>query len=214
MSDIFDNKNMERRYLSVTIRAAGSDEQPKVRGEAAVFDEETVIGSWFREKIAKGAFKRVLSENPDVVAALNHNWDKVLGRTTSGTLRLKETDKGLEYEFDVNMEDPEAVSTYQKIKRGDVTQSSFAFTVRSEEWTNPERGSESLPLRTVTEVDQLFDVAPCTFGAYPQTSVSARSRSSELQGKTAQADSNGSEEVREVRQKARARRLKLLTIKK
>lgn len=213
MSDLFDNKNMERRYLSVTMRAAGDSDQPKVQGEAAVFDQETVIGSWFREKVAPGAFKRVLSENPDVVAALNHNWDKVLGRTTSGTLRLTETDRALLYEIDINTEDPEAVSIYQKIKRGDVTQSSFAFTVRSEEWTNPERGKETLPLRTITEVDQLFDVAPCTFGAYPQTSVSARSRSKELQGKTAQADSDGSEEAREARQKARARRLSLLNVK-
>lgn len=212
MADIFDNKNMERRYLSVTMRAAGNNDQPKVMGEAAVFGEETVIGTWFREKIAPDAFKRVLSENPDVVAALNHNWDKVLGRTTSGTLRLKQTERALEYEFDVNLEDPESVSVYQKIKRGDVTQSSFAFTVRSEEWTNPERGSDALPLRTITEVDQLFDVAPCTFGAYPQTSVSARSRSQELQGNTAQANPDGSEEAREARQKARARRLSLLKV--
>lgn len=214
MSNLIDNKDMERRYLSMTMRATGSEDQPVVTGEAAVFDQETVIGSWFREKIAKGAFARVLSEKPDVVAALNHNWDKVLGRTTAGTLRLTETDSALRYEIDVNMDDPEAVSIYQKIKRGDVTQSSFAFTVRSEEWTNPERGSDALPLRTVTEVDQLFDVAPCTFGAYPQTSVSARSKSSELQGKTAQANPDGLEEVREVRQKARARRLELLKIKK
>ena len=214
MSNLIDNKDMERRYLSMTMRATGSEDQPVVTGEAAVFDQETVIGSWFREKIAKGAFARVLSEKPDVVAALNHNWDKVLGRTTAGTLRLTETDSALRYEIDVNIDDPEAVSIYQKIKRGDVTQSSFAFTVRSEEWTNPERGSDALPLRTVTEVDQLFDVAPCTFGAYPQTSVSARSKSSELQGKTAQANPDGLEEVREVRQKARARRLELLKIKK
>jgi uncharacterized protein len=170
----------ERRFLTVTQRAAGSAEKPVIEGDAAVFDQETVIGSWFREMIAPGAFKRVLGEKPDVVAALNHNWDKILGRTTAGTLSLEETAESLRYAIEINLDDTEAMNTYHKVKRGDVTQASFAFTVRKEEWVNPP-DNKSLPLRIIKEVDKLYDVGPCTFGAYPEASANARSKASEFQ---------------------------------
>jgi HK97 family phage prohead protease len=126
-----------------------------------VFNQETVIGNWWREMIAPGAFKRVLSEKPDVVAALNHNWDMILGRTTAGTLSLEATEEGLRYSIDINPEDTEAMNTYRKVKRGDVNQASFAFTVRKEEWVRPSNPSE-LPLRIINEVGELYDVGPCT----------------------------------------------------
>ena len=178
-----DKKDIERRFLTITQRAAGDDDKPIIEGDAAVFDQETVIGSWFREKIAAGAFKRVLSEKPDVVAAFNHNWDIVLGRTTAGTLTLEERDKSLFYSCEINTSDPDAMGVYQRVKRGDVSQASFAFTVRKEEWANTPENSKELPLRTITEVDELFDVGPCTFGAYPEASAQARSKADEFQNR-------------------------------
>ena len=171
---------IERRFIQVTQRAAGDNDKPIIEGDAAVFNQETRIGDWFREMIAPGAFKRVLSEKPDVVAALNHNWDQVLGRTTAGTLSLEETDSGLSYSVDINSEDTEAMNTYRKVKRGDVSQASFAFTVRTEKWVSPSNPGE-LSLRIIEEVDTLYDVGPCTFGAYPEASASARSKAAEFQ---------------------------------
>jgi hypothetical protein len=174
------NETMERRVLTITQRAAGDSEKPIIEGDAAVFNQETIILDYFREMIEPGAFKRVLSEKPDVVAALNHNWDKILGRTTAGTLSLEETETSLQYAIDVNPDDTEAMNTYHKVKRGDVTQASFAFTVRRQEWISPTDPAE-LPLRIIKEVDQLYDVGPCTFGAYPEASASARSKAAEFQ---------------------------------
>lgn len=170
---------IERRFLTVEMRAAGDGENPIIEGDAAVFNQETNIGTWFREMIKPGAFKRVLSENPDVVAAFNHDWNIVLGRTSAGTLRLKETAKSLRYSVDVNPKDPEAMGVYERIKRGDVSQASFAFTVRTEEWTKPADKTQ-LALRSVIEIDQLFDVGPVTFGAYPEASAQARSKADEF----------------------------------
>ncbi len=147
---------------------------PKIAGTAAVYNKETTIGR-FRELIKPGAFARLLNEKPDVVGAFNHDWNKVLGRTTAGTLRLHDTAEGLEYEIDVNQEDGEAMSAYAKVKRGDVKHSSFAFTVRAEEWQKAEEKG-GLPLRSVVEVDELFDVSPVTFPAYPTTTASVRSK--------------------------------------
>jgi uncharacterized protein len=97
-----ENPNLERRFVQITQRAAGDDDNPIIEGEAAVFNTETQIGGWFREKIRQGAFTRVLSESPDVIAAYNHNWDVVLGRTSAGTLALRETPSGLHYETKIN----------------------------------------------------------------------------------------------------------------
>ena len=171
---------IERRILNVTQRAAGDNDNPVIEGEAAVFNQETIIGDYFREMIEPGAFKRVLSENPDVVAALNHNWDQVLGRTTAGTLSLEETETGLHYRTDINPDDSDAMNTWRKVKRGDVNQASFAFTIRRQEWVDPPNPAE-LALRIIKEFDTLYDVGPCTFGAYPEASASARSKASELQ---------------------------------
>jgi HK97 family phage prohead protease len=163
----------ERRGIveEVTFRADVAG--PTVSGYAALYNTETTIAGFFRERIAPGAFRTALSGEDDVRALFNHDSNMVLGRTRSGTLVLSETKKGLRYDIELNEEDPEAMSVRAKIKRGDVSGSSFGFIVRAEEWQEP-KDRRDLPLRTVTDAE-LFDVSPVTFPAYPQTSVTARS---------------------------------------
>ncbi len=211
------NEKTERRFVQMTVRADSQDGTYMIFGDAAVFNQETIIEGYFREMVRPGAFTRVLSENPDVICAYNHDWSDVLGRTTNGTLSLNETDKSLEYRAEINPEDPEAVSVYQKVKRGDVPQASFAFTVRSEEWVNPANATE-LPLRIITEVGELYDVGPCTFGAYPEASANARSKASELQQKTVAAESQeteagGEQERQQELMETEVRKLSLLKLK-
>ena len=114
----------------------------------------------FREIIAPGAFDDVL-EN-DVRALINHDGNLILARTTSGTLALSTDEKGLRYEFEI----PE--SSYGKdlavsMKRGDITQSSFAFTVADDSWET----RDGMDVRTINKVKRLFDVSPVTYPAYP-----------------------------------------------
>lgn len=189
------NPDFERRYAALTMRAAGDQQKPVIEGDAAVFGVETVVGRWFREKILPGAFTRVLSENPDVIGAFNHDWSSVLGRTTAGTLTLEQTDKGLRYSIDINPNDMQAMSVYEKVKRGDVSQSSFAFTVRSEKWTEP-ADNETLQLREIIEIGKLFDVGPVPFAQYPEASSQARSKAeSYMQEVPTQAVSGDAEEL-------------------
>src|SRR5688572_14139164 len=107
--------DLERRYVEMTLRAIGDETKPIIEGDAAVFGVETVVVRWFREKIRAGAFTRVLSENPDVIGAFNHDWSFVLGRTTAGTLTLEQTDKALRYTIDINPNDSQAMSVYEKV---------------------------------------------------------------------------------------------------
>jgi uncharacterized protein len=221
IKDKLEKLDVETRYLELELRAVEREKKPVIEGTAAVYDTETVIADYFREKILRGAFDRVLSEKPDVIGAPNHDWTVVLGRTSNDTLRLDATQRGLDYVIDVNPDDQEAMNLYQRIKRGDVFQSSFAFTVREEEWIYPEKGSKDLPMRVVKEVEKLFDVSPVTFPAYPQTTAAVRSRFNNQSGESNpddQAASGGAEDQKvkeqsQARSNARRRRLDLNTIK-
>jgi HK97 family phage prohead protease len=162
------------------MRADMVGDKPVVEGVAAVYNQETTIGGMFREVVQPGAFTRVLSENQDVIAANNHDWAQVLGRTSNGTLTLSDQPDGLHYHIDINPNDPEAMSLYAKVQRKDISQSSFAFTVRKDQWDQP-ADKNKLPLRTVVEYDELIDVSPVTFPAYPTTSAGVRAKLSEFQ---------------------------------
>lgn len=169
---------VERRAITegVTVRAKG--DTPTVSGYAALFNAETVIAGLFREQIAPGAFKSAIAGD-DVRALFNHDPNYVLGRTTNQTLTLREDGRGLFYDVTLNPDDPEAMSVRAKIQRGDVTGSSFGFTVDEERWQEPGKGSRDLPLRTIVRAS-LFDVSPVTYPAYPTTTVTARAKAEEV----------------------------------
>lgn len=159
---------IEKRAFPIEFRVEG-DETPKIRGYAAVFGKLSEPMMGFREKIAPGAFKKTLKE-ADVRALFNHDPNIVLGRSSSGTLELREDDQGLWMEIDPP-DTAQGRDVMKLVERGDVDQASFAFRVIKDTWEN-ERGKT--PIRTLEEV-QLFDVSPVTYPAYPQTSVDVRS---------------------------------------
>jgi len=174
---------VERRVYRGTVELEqrdGADEAKgqKIRGYAAVFNQETMIGSpqWgFREIIAPGAFTDAIKQD-DVRALFNHDANYVLGRNKSGTLRLVEDDNGLVYDIDPP-DTQVARDLISLLSRGDVDASSFAFRVIEDKWQYTDQESDERPLRTVLKVE-LFDVSPVTYPAYPQTTsgVSARAK--------------------------------------
>lgn len=155
---------MERRSIVAEVRSDGNT----ITGYGAVFNVETVIGSYFREKIAPGAFSGSLGA--DVRSYFNHDSNNILGRTKSGTLRIAQDDTGLSY--DVDLPDTQIARDLRvSMDRGDVDGSSFAFNVIRETWDD-ETGK--LPLRTIHEAE-LFEVGPVTTPAYPDAKVALRS---------------------------------------
>ena len=156
----------ERRYFKAAeVRVSPSG---GIAGFAAVYNQLSEDLGGFRERILPGAFSRCLGSDPDVRCLFNHNADALLGRTKSGTLRLSEEPAGLY--FDCDLPDTQAGRDVRaSIKRGDITQCSFGFTVQGQNWIEADGGT----IRELTDVD-LYDVSPVTYPAYPQTSVSAR----------------------------------------
>ena len=160
-----------RSVKGAEVRAIEDDDGPRIQGYAAVFDKlSQPLGMGFRERIRPGAFTKTLKDG-DVRALFNHDPNYVLGRSTVGTLTLKEDKEGLF--FDAQPPDePWVRSLITSIKRGDINQASFAFQTIRAEWINEEDETKET-IRELIEV-RLFDVSPVTYPAYLDTVVQAR----------------------------------------
>ena len=161
-------KKIERRTFTVQDVEArqAEDGTMRLRGYAAVFNDASVPLP-FKETIAPGAFRKTLSETPDVRLLINHE-GLPLARTKNGTLTLSEDGRGLFMDA-VIADTTEGRDLYKLVERGDVDQMSFAFRVIRQKW------SEDRSTRTLTEVSLADgDVSVVTYPAYPTTSVEAR----------------------------------------
>lgn len=155
--------------LTIEARAAeGEDGKMTIRGYAAVFDKLSSNLGGFRERIAPGAFDDVLDN--DVRAVFNHDPSLMLGRSSAGTLRISTDATGLLYEVDL----PDTSigrDLWESVKRGDIKESSFKFTVLDDDWKDTDEGI----IRTINKVGRLLDVSPVSYPAYPDATVAARS---------------------------------------
>lgn len=159
---------IEKRALMQAPEFRKADGKTTLRGYAAVFNSETEIGGFFREKIAPGAFANTIGG--DVRALVDHDSGRVIGRTKSGTLRLSEDERGLAIEVDLpDTSDGRDLETL--VSRGDIDGMSFGFRVLHDEWDETVEPT----LRTIHEVE-LFEVSAVTFPAYQDTSLALRSR--------------------------------------
>lgn len=146
---------------------AGESDDLVIEGYAAVFDQVANIGP-FREVIDRGAFDGHL--NDDVRLLLNHE-GAPMARTVNNTLTLTTDDHGLHYRA-VLVDTQQSRDMHAMIKRGDISQSSFAFTIEHEE-------RQSDGVRRVMQVGSILDVSPVTVPAYVTTDVVARSKGTE-----------------------------------
>jgi len=144
-----------------------------VTGYGAVYESESEDLGGFIEELKQGAFRKVLRTKPDVRFLINHD-GVPLGRTSAGTLRLKDTPRGLFFECDFP-DTQGARDLAVSIERGDITQCSFMFCVEPEgrEWFFPDDPEEPAR-RVIYEVSELFDVSVVTFPAYPATEIGVR----------------------------------------
>lgn len=134
-------------------------------GHAAVFGVEADIGA-FREVIRPGAFRASLLSGADILALVDHDPSRLLGRTASGTLRLSEDARGLAFEIDL----PETSlgrDVLALAARGDLGGMSFGFTATDQAW--PTRDKRELRAVQLHEVSVIHARA-----AYSATRVSAR----------------------------------------
>ncbi|MBC9714498.1 HK97 family phage prohead protease [Streptomyces sp. TRM66268-LWL] len=163
----------ETRSLTSPAEIRAKGDGFTMRGYAYRFNELSHDLGGFRERITPGAGMASLERN-DVVATFNHNVDQVLGRRSSGTLRVGEDEHGGWYEIDLP-DTSTGRDLAELLKRGDVKGSSFTFRVgrggQRRAGSDPETG---LPVREITEMD-VAEVGPVLTPAYPTTDAALRS---------------------------------------
>jgi HK97 family phage prohead protease len=153
---------LERRAAPLEVRASGR----RLEGYAATFGAVAALGA-VEESIAPGAFRTALGGG-DILALLDHDTGKVLGRTRNRTLRLIEDTRGLAFSLD--LPDTQAGRDVLALaERGDLGGMSFGFVIPKggDAWQGNKRTLHSVDLREVSIVS--------AWPAYPDTSIALRS---------------------------------------
>jgi uncharacterized protein len=168
-------KQERRTFTGTVIARAEGEGMPKVIGGiAAVINSVTDLG-YFEEVIEQGAFDNALSKEYDIRCLFNHEAELILGRTTAGTCSVfVNGDGNLEYTWVPDYDNPTHMSVVRSIMRGDITQSSFAFTIKEQSWSESEKYG-SMGKRSIRTIEDLYDVSPVTYPAYQDTEADARS---------------------------------------
>lgn len=166
---MIDSK-VERRNLTHEFRVSGDGEAPKITGYASLTNSPYDNGYWI-EIVDVHAFDSVLAKNPDVRGLFNHDPNLILGRTSAKTLTLSLDTLGLSYAIDPP-DTQVARDLMVSMRRGDIRESSFAFIVARDQWTDNPDGSVT---RTILEFEELLDVSPVTYPANPATGAQVRS---------------------------------------
>ncbi|ASA26600.1 peptidase U35 [Paenibacillus donghaensis] len=146
-----------------------------IQGHAAVFEQETIIGGWFKEIIERGAFDS--TDFKDVILSVNHDLKRIpLARSrnnnANSTLQLQVDQQGLSTRAELDVENNmEAKALYSAVGRSDISGMSFIFTVRDESW---EGLDTELPVRRIKDIGRVIEISAVSFPAYDGTDINAR----------------------------------------
>ena len=164
---------LERRFMPgrAELRAGEGDAPNKIVGLAAIFDTRSQNLGGFFEVIDAKAFDD--TDFADVRGLFNHDPSYLLGRSTSGTLELNVSERGLEYTI-TPPDTAQARDVATLLARGDVDESSFAFYVAPNGRSWDEDNDTGQVISTVTKIQRVVDVGPVTYGAYTETSSALR----------------------------------------
>lgn len=168
-------KELIERCYNVELETREQGDAGVIRGVPIVYDSVTDLG-YFDEVIERGALDK--TNLTDVRLCLNHDTSFVYARSRNNrpdsTMRLALTDRGLEVEADLAInESPKARDYYSAVKRGDIDKMSFMFSVDEERWEDLD--SEH-PTRHILSIGSVVEVSAVTFPAYDSTSIQARSK--------------------------------------
>ena len=194
-------RNIEFRNTSVEDRV--------ISGMAIVFNQisnelwDSEKRRTFREVILPTAITQEVLDSSDIIFNINHKRDNMVARRYhgKGSLQVELREDGVAFSFKV----PNTQlgnDLLEMILRGEVFDCSFAFTDSGATWDF----SGDIPLRTVTNITQLFDLSAVYVGAYSQTEISARSI------EEAEAEAKAEIKVEEVTQDEVSEESKINTI--
>lgn len=169
------------------IRRSSPDEQTAqieptkgiIEGRPIVYEQRTAIGDYFFEEIARGALDD--ADLSDVKFMVNHDDGMIpLARHRRGkrsSMDIEIDADGMKIKTTLDVENnATARELCSAVTRGDIEDMSFAFgiMVSGEEWRDLDK---DMPTRRITKISKVCEVSAVNDGAYPQTSIYARSSS-------------------------------------
>lgn len=167
---------MEKEKIEIRrIDNAFEENGRTIQGRAIVFESLSNDLGGFKEIIKRGAISQELVDSSDVFARTNHSDDYILARCNKGkgSLQLELREDGLYYSFEApNTE--KGNELVEHIRRGEISQSSFAFMVANEPGAERWTKVDGETVREIYKISYLGDVAPVFSPAYTETSVSLR----------------------------------------
>lgn len=173
------NRKLERRFVAAQEIAppATTDEgEVPLRGHALTWGEIAEPWPGLRESFEAGAFAEFLAGDPDVFACYQHDTTQLLGRTSSGTFRLSEDERGLAYELDL----PDTTlgrDVRKLVERGDLRGVSICFHAEEEAFEELPEGA----LRRTIHRASLYEISIVTDPAYRNSTAGFRSAQEALQ---------------------------------
>jgi len=163
----------QTRCIPGKFKTRAEDGKEYIEGYFAVFNSDYEIGDGMTESIDRGAFDDTLED--DIRCLTDHDTRLVLGRTTAETLSLSVDEYGLYGRVLINPNDGDATNTKARVDRRDVTQASFGFDILDEDTEYRDDGSIHWTIKKV----KLYEVSVCTFPAYKDTNLEARTAQKE-----------------------------------
>ena len=185
----------EVRYIN-EVRASNDDR--KIEGKAIAFNSMSCDLGGFREQIIPEAINEDIINASDIFFLLNHSNSRgVLARKKYGfgSLTTDIREDGVYFSF-------EAPKTslgdelLEYLRRGDITQCSFAFTVDDDKW---ERQADNSYIRTVLKFNRIFDMSAVFSPAYDDTEVKC-ARFAEIKAQEAEEAKKKIEELERQRE--------------
>lgn len=150
--------------------------EPMLSGYFVLFNVPFYIDETMEEVIMPGALDN--ADMSDVRVLVDHIPHLVLARANDKvqTLTFSIDETGVYCDVKVNPADGDAMNLYARAQRGDVDQASFAFDESDVRYVDLPDGRVR---REIHGISKLYEYTVCTFPAYEQTFVEARSRISQ-----------------------------------
>jgi uncharacterized protein len=169
--------NMEKRFYK-GFECRMTENGNGMEGLGIVTNSRTLLftdntGRSVYEEIAPSAVANYDLTKGDIISAFNHNFEKILGRTSANTLAITKDANGMRYSIPSLPNTSYGNDLKEQLARGDVKGSSFVFTIAEggESWSEVEGGM----LRTITQFEEIYEVGPVVFPAYVDTTAAKRS---------------------------------------
>lgn len=166
------NKEKEIRQLHIENIETRTEENGSmiIEGYVATFNSKSKYMGFY-EVIDPRAFNTTLEDKHNIFMLYNHDWDKPLADTDTGTLSLNVDNIGLRFNLKLDNSISYAKDVYNLVNKNLIKGCSFGFYVNEDNWSMNENMEDIRTLLSITLLECTLTPIP----AYNDTSASCRS---------------------------------------